>query len=129
MFTIDKALGIHTSALELRAKRAEVIANNIANADTPNFKARDLDFKATLESIDRSPKLLSTTSKNHISSNEALSAGKLMYRTPLSVHPNGNSVDNQLEVSAYTENAMHYQATVTFLSGKLRGLMSAIRGD
>ena len=117
--SFDKALGIHEQALGFRAQRAEVLANNIANADTPNYKARDLDFASVLAAHTR-----------HIEA-QGLSSGdeSLLYRTPMQPSIDQNTVDAQLEQSNYAENAVNFQASFTLLNSKFKGLMSALRGE
>lgn len=142
--SFDKALGIHDDAVALRSKRAEVIANNIANADTPNFQARDIDFKSVLQGVQGSgvqgvaqnqaalqaPLKMANTHAGH---NESVIhpdfAAELMFRTPMQPAVDGNTVDVQEEMARYTENALGYQASFDFLNRKFKGLTSAIKGD
>jgi flagellar basal-body rod protein FlgB len=128
--SFDNALGIHADALLLRAKRAEVLANNIVNADTPNYKARDLDFKTILAGQASSAVKMANTQTGH---NAGLIspdfAAELMYRTPLQPSIDGNTVDVDREQAAYAENAVAYQASFTFLSRKFSGLSAAIKGQ
>ncbi|MBS7690026.1 flagellar basal body rod protein FlgB [Pseudomonas lalucatii] len=132
--SFDSALGIHEKALGFRAQRAEVLANNMANADTPNYKARDLDFAAVLAEqsakTQRGAVGLSRTDSRHIAA-EGLSMGdaSLVYRTPLHASIDQNTVDPQIEQSNYAENAVNFQASFTFLNSKFKGLVSALRGD
>ncbi|UZE97681.1 flagellar basal body rod protein FlgB [Alkalimarinus alittae] len=131
--SFNNALGIHEQALNLRVKRAEVLANNLANADTPGFKARDLDFKAALNnSLSQSGSagsmaMAQTNSKHLSTSNDA--SESLLYRNPTQPSIDGNTVDTQQETAAYMKNAMDYQASFQFLNSKFKGLTSAIRGD
>ncbi|WP_439889041.1 flagellar basal body rod protein FlgB [Pseudomonas sp. MBLB4123] len=132
--SFDSALGIHEKALGFRAQRAEVLANNMANADTPNYKARDLDFASVLAEqsakVQRGPVGLSRTDSRHIAA-EGLSAGDagLVYRSPLHASIDQNTVDLQVEQASYAENAVNFQASFTFLNSKFKGLISALRGD
>lgn len=129
--SFDNALGIHDDAMLLRARRAEVIANNIANADTPNYLARDLDFKSILEGVSAEQELTMTrTNDGHESGflNPDMAAD-LMYRIPTQASVDGNSVEVQEEMASYTENALAYQSSFTFLDKKFKGLMSAIKGE
>lgn len=134
MTKLDQYIGVHAAALDVRARRTEVIANNLANADTPGFKARDLDFRTALARAagEQAPGVhLSTTRAGHIggsASAEATSNPDLKYRTPLAPALDGNTVDAQLEQAAFAENAVRYQATLTFLNSKFRSLMTAILG-
>jgi len=132
--SFDKALGIHEQALGFRGKRAEVLANNIANADTPNYKARDLDFASVLaaqsETTSKGAFALGVTNSKHIEA-QGLSAGdeSLLYRTPNAPSLDQNTVDAQIEQSNYAENAMNFQASFTLLNSKFKGLVSALRGE
>jgi flagellar basal-body rod protein FlgB len=127
----NSALGIHQDALVLRARRAEVLANNIANADTPNYKARDLDFRAVLEGETAGSSLsLQRTNRGHQS--EFLSpdaAADLLYRIPQQPSVDGNTVETQEEMARYTDNALRYQASFQFLNSKFQGLTNAIKGE
>ncbi|MBC3955130.1 MULTISPECIES: flagellar basal body rod protein FlgB [Pseudomonas] len=132
--SFDKALGIHEKALNFRAQRAEVLANNISNADTPNFKARDLDFSSVLaaenDKVQNGRVSLSMTNGRHIEA-EGMSNqdGTLMYRTPSQPSLDQNTVDSQVEQASYTENAMGFQASFTLLNSKFKGLVAALRGE
>lgn len=133
-FNIDAALGIHPQALSVRARRAELLAANIANADTPNYKARDLDFRAALgAALGRSEQgavRLVATNGGHLAGEGAGPVdAALMYRVPSQPSVDGNTVDPQAEYSQFAQNAVHYQASLTFLSGRIRSLLTAIRGD
>jgi flagellar basal-body rod protein FlgB len=130
---IDKYLGVHAQALPLRSQRTEVLAANLANADTPGYRARDIDFKGALAAANsaNAPVRLATTSAGHIDAATVNGAGspELKYRTPLAPALDGNTVDAQLEQAAFAENTVRYQATLSFLSSKFRGLMTAITGQ
>lgn len=130
---IDKALGIHAQALELRGRRAEILAANLANADTPHYKARDIDFKSTLtHALGRQGDTVSlrATQPGHVqSAGQPSATDELLYRTPHQSSLDGNTVDTQVEQAQFTQNALQYQASLSFLSGKIRSLMTAIRGD
>jgi flagellar basal-body rod protein FlgB len=133
---INEYIGVHAAALEVRARRTELIANNLANADTPGYKARDIDFRqAMARAAGETPASgvhLSTTQAGHIggaASADATGNPDLKYRTPLAPALDGNTVDAQLEQAAFAENAVRYQATLTFLNNKFRGLLTAILGS
>ncbi len=128
------ALGIHEKALNFRAQRAEVLANNIANADTPNYKARDLDFAAVLaeqsEKQGGKPFGLNRTDSQHIAADGIrLADPGLRYRTPFHPSIDQNSVDMQQEQANYAENAVQFQASFTLLNSKFKGLIGALRGE
>ena len=132
--SFGKALGIHEKALNFRAQRAEVLANNISNADTPNFKARDLDFSSVLaaenDKVQNGHFALNKTNSRHIEA-EGMGNddGTLMYRTPSQPSLDQNTVDSQVEQASYTENAMGFQASFTLLNSKFKGLVAALRGE
>ena len=130
---LNKHLGVHAAALNLRSQRTEVLAANLANADTPGYRARDIDFKSALAaaSNQNSGVHLATTRAGHIGTAtvNGQPAPELKYRTPLAPSLDGNTVDAQLEQSAFAENTVRYQATLSFLSSKFRGLMTAITGQ
>ncbi|AUM11654.1 flagellar basal body rod protein FlgB [Ketobacter alkanivorans] len=131
--SIDKHIGLYQHALELRSQRANVLANNIANADTPGYKARDIDFQQMLkvrmgETADIVP--VESTSANHfIAIPQADTITGLKYRNPTQPAIDGNTVDAQAEKTEFARNTMEYQAAFEFLNGKVKSLMSAIRGD
>ena len=136
MFDLDSHLGLHADALKLRSKRAELLARNLANADTPGFEARDIDFKAALASVrqEGGASTLAVRHTGHLASGAAGADGRvpesaMMYRVPVAPSADGNTVDVQLEQAAFAENAVKYQATLQFVNSKLRGLMTAITGQ
>ena len=127
---MDNLFGIHATALKLRGNRAELLAANIANADTPNYKARDIDFKRTLSMVATEKADMRVTSDKHIdSSGNSKMGAEILYRIPSQPSLDGNTVDLQTERSAFLENSMMYQTSLQFLNGKIRGLMTAIRGE
>lgn len=127
---MDNLFGIHATALKLRANRAELLAANIANADTPNYKARDIDFKHVLKQAGTNTSDMVTTNVRHIDSAGTSKMGaEIMYRIPDQPSLDGNTVDLQTERSAFMENSIMYQASLRFLNGKINGLMTAIRGE
>ena len=134
--TLDRYLGSHPAGLKLGAQRMELLAKNLANADTPNYKARDVDFRAAMASAagnagdQRAPLRLATTNARHEQAADvATGIPDLKYRVPLAPALDGNTVDVQLEQAAFAENAVRYQASLTFLSAKFRGLLTAITGE
>ena len=136
--SFDAALGIHDKALKLRSQRAELLASNIANSDTPGYKARDIDFKAALESVQAQKSnpaasnahKMSVTHSNHIQTSSAASMGtQTQYRIPHQASLDGNTVDSQMEKSAFADNALRYQASLTFLDGKFKGMIAALKGE
>ncbi len=141
----SSALGIHPQALAIRARRAELLASNLANADTPGYKARDIDFKAALNASLQSALSPASTSTMQAADNRAQTSHPLsiplddrlsisqpamqtLYRVPNHASLDGNTVDAQLEKTAFADNALHYQASLTFLNSKFKGLLTAIKG-
>lgn len=122
------SLGIHPQTMQLRASRAEILANNLANADTPNFKARDIDFNAVLEGESRRSLEMKTTNASHLEGNINTETD-LLFRNPYQPAIDGNTVDSQMEQSFYTENALRYNASFEFLSSKFKGLKNAIKAQ
>ena len=125
---VDRIFGIHAEALQLRARRSEVLASNLANADTPNYKARDLDFKAVLNQT-QSHSGMTTTRNGHIRTQGSDAGAYLKYSIPNQSSLDGNTVDTQVEQNKFSENAVRYRASLRFVSGKIQGLMTAIRGE
>ncbi len=132
---LDAYLGVHADALKIRGQRTEVLARNLANADTPGYKARDLDFRAALAQAGGSPDSpvpLTTTHSNQISSAVDASgetSANMKYRVPLAPSLDGNTVDVQMEQANFAENAVRFQATLSFLNARFRGLVTAITGQ
>ena len=129
--TFDSALGIHQHAVEARVKRAEVLANNLANADTPGFKARDLDFQAMMQKAQEqvSGFQMDKTHDAHMGTSLSASESDLMYRVPHQPSVDGNTVDAQQEQTRFMRNAMDFQASFQFLNSKFSGLTKAIKGE
>ncbi len=130
--SFQNALGIHEKALHVRTARAEVLANNLVNADTPNFKARDIDFRKALSSQmasqSASTSMVATNSRHMGASSQSFQP-ELLYRTPLQPSLDGNTVEEQVEMSRFSSNMMDFQASFQFLNSKFTGLKNAIKGD
>lgn len=127
---LDDAFGIHEQALKLRARRSEVLASNLANAETPGYKARDLDFRQILkQQSTTAPVRLASTQKGHIQTSAPVGMGDLQYRIPQQTSLDGNTVEAAAEQTAFSENALRYQASLRFLDGRIKGLLTAIRGQ
>ena len=128
---LDEAFGIHPQALALRARRSEVLAANLANADTPGYKARDFDFQDVLRNeASASAQRMAVTQSGHIQTEPGpVTSDQMQFREPLQPSLDGNTVDTELEYSNYASNALEYQATLRFLDGKIKGLMLAIKGQ
>lgn len=129
---IDQELSFVQTALDLRARRQEVLASNLANADTPNYKARDFNFDSALKSAmgaTGGSLQLDTTSARHISGlggSGAASGVDLMYRTPLQPSLDGNTVDPDLERANFADNAMHYQFLLSNLTESFKEMSQAL---
>ena len=130
---IDTALGIHPRAVALAARRMELIAGNMANADTPGYKARDIDFRATLQAelpSDSTPaSVMRRTHALHQSGPDGSVPGEPLYRIPNHPSLDGNTVDTQMEQAAFAEASVRYQASLDFLDARISGLRKALRGE
>ena len=128
MKTIENHLIIHSNALNLRGKRNKILASNIANAATPNYKARDIDFETEIKKY-QSKGPVKVTDDQHIPVMRPASAGKVQFRKNINPSLDGNTVELAIEQLQFAENSMKYQSTLSFLSGKVNTLMSAIKGE
>ncbi|MEH3100103.1 flagellar basal body rod protein FlgB [Sphingomonas adhaesiva] len=111
----DTLFGVHGAALEVRGQRMGVLASNIANASTPNFKARDIDFKAALDAVEANGA-------------DAIGAAT-RYRIPTNPSMDGNTVELATEQTAFAENAVQYQTTLSFLNGRINQITRALKGE
>ena len=128
MSKISNYLEFYSEALQLRSKRNEVLASNIANAATPHFKARDINFDREIQRhIKEGP--LVTTDNVHFPTNISPLRETLLFRDPLNPSLDGNTVEMEVEQMEFSENVIRYQTTLQFLNGRITGLMSAIRGE
>lgn len=125
----ERALGIHSQALVLREKRGEILAANLANADTPDYKARDLDFKSVLQQSLSSGSRLQRTQERHLPAANEIAGADLLYRNPTQPSLDGNTVEEHIEQAKYAQNALQYQASLQFINNKFSGLMTALRGE
>lgn len=125
----NNLFGIHTKALDVWQRRTEVLANNLANADTPGYLARDLDFRKALAAASgpAGGVALETDAPGQISS-AAQAASTLAYRIPTQPSMDGNTVDAQVEQAAFAANGVHYQASLSFITAQIRMLRTAISG-
>ncbi|MCY1526922.1 Flagellar basal body rod protein FlgB [compost metagenome] len=130
---LDAAFRFHREALHLRAQRQEVLAANIAHADTPNYKARDFDFGARLsEAVERgrgaSSVSMATTSSRHLAGQAQATAGDdLLYRVPHQSSLDGNTVEMDVERVAFADNALRYESNLTLINAKIKSLLSAVQ--
>ena len=122
------ALDTHGQALDVRSRRMEVLARNIANADTPNFKAKDIDFKAVLDRTNVGT-AMSTTQAGHFDVGDQINPNGEKYRVPLNRSFDGNTVEMNVEQAQYGKAAAQYQATLSFLESRVSGIRRALRGE
>ena len=125
--SFDKTLGVHPQALIWCSRRAEVIAANLANVDTPNYLARDIDFQSALASAQGSD-YLKVTHPVHLQTYSS-NPGELLYRVPTQPAIDGNTVEEEQEKAEFSSNALHYETSLRLLSGRIQELLSAIRGE
>ena len=111
----DSLFGVHGAALQVRSQRMGVLASNIANASTPGFKAQDIDFRAALASME--------------GDSAAGMAGAIKYRVPNQPSMDGNTVELSQEQTAFAENAVQYQTTLSFLNGRIGQITRALKGE
>lgn len=142
---IDKFLATHADALQMRARRTQVLATNIANADTPGYKARDLAFAEVLHDVKGGGNTaavsgnrlkltgsgdgLHTTNSRHISTSTITSQAPMMYRQPEQASLDGNTVDKDLEQARFAENTVRYQASLEFINSRVSGLIRTLRSE
>jgi flagellar basal-body rod protein FlgB len=130
---LDQALQFQQTALSLRSSRQELLASNISNADTPNYKAKDIDFANALQSaLGGVAKQLPIvqTSAMHLEGNtgNSILGSPVMYRTPIQPSADGNTVDMDVERAQFADNALRYEASVKFVSDELKEILTAIQG-
>ena len=128
METIKDQISFYSSALQLRGRRNNILASNIANAATPNYKARDISFEDEIKKFDKNGPIL-TTHDNHFVQNSGKSIQETSYREPLITSLDGNTVELAVEQMQFAENSMRYTTTVNFLNGKINKIISAIKGE
>jgi flagellar basal-body rod protein FlgB len=124
MANLDPLFGLHAQSLSVQRQRMEVLASNIANADTPHYQARDIDFAKVLAGVQQAAQ----PADGGIPP-AATQPAPLGYRIPLQPSVDGNTVDEQVEQAAFADAAMHYQASLSFLNGEVKGLLTAITGQ
>lgn len=128
MKALDSLFKADGTALSLRQKRLEILGSNIANAATPHFKARDIDFEAAYKSALNDGDLVKT-SANHIDAGGSAGTAEVRYRVPLSPSLDGNTVELHVEQVQFAENATHYEATLQFLNGRIQTMQKALKGE
>lgn len=130
----DPLFGVHPAAMQLQRRRMELIAANIANADTPGFQARDVDFRQVLASTQQAVDAPMQTHANHLGGNAGggagpAEAGATVYRVPVQPSADGNTVDVQIEQAQFADAALRYQAGLNFLDSRIKSLMTALTGQ
>jgi len=123
---IDQALGTQSAALAMRVKRQQLIASNIANADTPGYKAVDIDFRRAMQSAVAQTKAAANDAPNM--SKSAFAGVATQFRVPAQAAADANTVDMDVERARFAENAVRYEAALKFLNGQIKTLLSAIQG-
>ncbi|MDB5967597.1 MAG: flgB [Hydrocarboniphaga sp.] len=135
---LDPLFGLHADALAVQRKRMDVLAGNLANSDTPNFKARDVDFAATLQqalgqSTSAGGRLEMAATRSGTSLATGTVSGEsipgLVWRVPTQNSVDGNTVDAQIEQAKFADAALHYQASLNFVDGRVKGMLTAITGQ
>jgi flagellar basal-body rod protein FlgB len=135
---LDDYLRVNESAINLRAQRQQVLASNIANADTPNYKARDIDFSKSLQAALSRSEPASTplvkTNPAHFDANTNVDGAiggegeALLYRSPIQPSADGNTVDMDVERNQFADNALHYEAGLSLITAQIKDMLSVIQG-
>ena len=134
-FSFDNYLGITDDALILRSRRSEILASNIANQDTPGYKAKDIDFKAAMSDamgsaseFKKGTLKMTTSNAKHMQNSQNNFSADIMYRNPYQPSLDGNTVESGIEKTEFAKNSIHYTANLRFITGKFIGLTKAIKG-
>lgn len=130
---IDDFMRFHELALSVRGQRQQLLASNIANADTPNYKARDIDFSSVMNNAlrkgdNQDVRSLAKTSASHLDPQNALNV-TAQYRNNMQANVDGNTVDMDVERNQFAENSLRYEASLTILNMQIRNMLSAIQGQ
>ena len=128
MKILDSAFALTERTLAVRGQRMEVLSKNIANADTPNYKAQDVDFRSVLKGT-QLPTAMNATQKGHFSESKMISDANLFYTTPLNSSVDGNTVELSVEQAKYGRAAAQYQATLRFIESDVSGIRKALKGE
>lgn len=132
---LDASLSFHQNALRVRGQRQELIAANIANADTPNYKARDLDFGAAMKNamsgVAHEGFNTKKTSEQHLDGapSKVTSPGGALFRPIMQGSVDGNTVDMDVERNQFADNAIRYEASLIMINGQLKKMLAAIQGQ
>lgn len=127
MNVVDKVFGVSPHALAIRSQRFELISANLANADTPGYKAMDIDFAAALSKAQSEVAAPSRTHHMHMAIGG--SSQDLQYRVPNQPRLDGNTVETEQEHAAFMDNAIRYQASLNFLDSRIKGMLRALKGE
>ena len=131
--TLDNYFGLNAQSVLARSKRAEILASNIINADTPNYKAKDLDFSSILNASKNTmmnPVSIRASHNNHITNGSSDSfITQTKYRIPEHASLDGNTVDSHVEKSKFAENSVRYQISLSMLNNKIQGLINNLKGE
>ncbi|MFZ6658175.1 flagellar basal body rod protein FlgB [Undibacterium sp. TJN19] len=130
---LDDFFRFHEAALSVRGQRQQLLASNIANADTPNYKARDIDFSTALsnalhQNLNQSPTALNKTADQHIDTPGSIAGSAPQYRPTVQGSVDGNTVDMDVERNQFTDNALRYEASLTMINMQIKGMLAAIQG-
>jgi len=130
---LDEVFAFHENALRLRGQRQQLLASNIANADTPNYKAKDLDFGKAMQSAlsqgrTANQVALAQTNSGHLSAELSAQLPNTFMRKPSQNNLDGNTVDMDVERNNFVENSMHYEADVNFTQNEIKGLLAVLQG-
>lgn len=132
----DSLFGIHATALPIREARGRILAANLANADTPNYKAKDIDFRAAMlkqrgEEGDLPNPSMKLTNKNHIAGFDGTmsTSDYLRYRNPTQPSLDGNTVETHIEKAKFMENGIQQTMTIEFLNDEIKSISSALKGN
>ena len=128
MNSLDGLLKFHQQALSLHAERQKLIASNIANADTPGFRARDIDFVSALKNAQATQSKLQAPGMKPLGDRESTLGAELMYRSAVQRSVDGNTVDIDVERAQFAENAVRFEAQTMFLTSKIKAMLAAIQG-
>ena len=128
---IDNVFGIHENAMNLQSRRAQLLAQNLANSDTPGYKAKDIDFKSALKSAKNANAQapLKATQSGHIQPKGYFMGAEQLYRQPMQSSLDGNTVEPHVEMAEFTDNSMRYLMTLRIMSGRINKMLSAFRGE
>lgn len=129
---LDRAFNYQQQVMNLRTERQQLIASNIANADTPNYKARDLDFGQSLQAALAGRAAsggipMARSASGHLPGLASMPARDLLYRNEYQSAVDGNTVEMDVERANFSDNAIRYEASVTFVTGQIKGLLDAMQ--